>query len=109
MSNSYSAITIYRGRTKYLPVSFGYDISQDTFVSQIREKPNSSSALITTWTSSFATDGTDGELILMIDDSVTAGITVDKGYMDIKRIVGGEPVPAHNGVIHVIFEDTVTA
>lgn len=109
MSENHNTLTVYKGRTNILPVSFGYDISGSTFESQIRAKPDPSSTLIATWAVTFDSDGTDGELVLTLDDAITSAVTVSKGYMDIKRIVGGEPIAAHNGVIEVFFKDTVTS
>lgn len=101
-------IKIYKGRTIRLPVSLGYDVSNDTFASEIRVDKNRESELIATWDVSFETDGTDGEMILTLDDSVTSEITKSVGYMDIKRITGGEPVKVFDDALEVIFEDTVT-
>ena len=102
-------ITVERTRTKSISVSFGVDISADSFVSEIRTEKNSTSTLIATWSPTFLTDGTDGELVLTLDNDDTAGITQTKGYMDIKRLSGGEPIAAHNGIIVVYFKDVVTA
>lgn len=104
-------LDVYLGRTNIVPVTFGIgnDISGDSFVSEIREQPDSTSVLIVAWTSSFATDGTDGELVLTLDDAELANVTDFMGYMDIKRISGGEPLPAIDDPIEVFFKKTVTA
>lgn len=101
-------IIVHKGRTVILPVSIGVDISSDTFSSQIRAQKNQESDLIASWDISFATNGEDGELLLKLDDSVTASIENDVGYMDLKRVTGGEPVPVFDDVLEVIFRDTVT-
>lgn len=102
-------LTIKRGRTIVVPVSLGFDISADTFTSEIRVGRDISTALIATWSVTFATDGTDGELLLSLDDAVTALISYSIGYMDIKRVTGGEPVSVFDDPIQVAFEGVVTA
>lgn len=102
-------LIVHKGRTVIVPVSLGYNVSNDTFVSEIRAGKTSGSDLIASWEVSFDTDGTDGEIVLKLDDAVTAAIQRSSGYMDIKRVTGGEPVPVFEDVIEVIFKDTATA
>lgn len=104
----YQQVIVNKGRTTKLQVGFGFDISGDTFFSEIREEPNRTSTLIVEWTPSFATDGTDGELILTIDDSVSGPVTKSVGYMDIKRVTGGEPVSVFDEILEVLFKESVT-
>lgn len=101
-------ITVYKGRTNIVPVSVGYDASSDQFTSQIRVDKNPESDLIAEWTVSFATDGTDGELVLTLDNSVTSEIQQAHGYMDIKKVTGGEPFNLFDDVLEVLFKNTVT-
>lgn len=101
-------LKVRKGRTEIVSVKIGQDISADTFASEIRAEPEQSSTLIATWAVSFLTDGTDGELILTLDDVITAQITATSGYMDIKRVTGGEPVAVFDSPLEVIFEGTVT-
>lgn len=101
-------VIVHKGRTVILPVSLGYDISGDTFTSEIRVDQDPASALIATWTTSFATDGIDGELVLTLDNSVTSTITRTRGYMDIKRVSGGEPLPVFDEPLEVLFKEVVT-
>ena len=101
-------IVITRGRTVTLSVSLPYDISNDTFVSQIRTGRGVSSPLIATWSIEFNTDGKDGKLIFTLDDSITSEITHLSGYMDIKRISDGEPTNVFDSAIPVAFKEPVT-
>jgi len=101
------AILVYKRRTNVLRVSLGIDVSEDDFMSEIREKSTTESPLIATWSVSFLTDGTDGELVLTLDDSEVSEVSVKTGYTDIKRITGGEPVPVFPPV-KVSFLDPVT-
>lgn len=101
-------VTVYKGRTTLLRVSLGYDVSNDTITSEIRVDPNRESELIASWNVSFETDGADGELILTIDDSVSDLIDRNDGYMDLKRVTGGQPVPVFDIPLQVLFKDTVT-
>jgi len=100
-------IVVYKDRTNVVTVGLGYDASLDTFTSEIRTGESTESTLIATWVVSFLTDGTDGELILTLDDVVTAEIPNTNGFMDIKRMSGGEPYSA-TPVMPVVFKGTVT-
>jgi hypothetical protein len=102
-----SDIVVYKNRTNILTVSLGTDVSGDIFESQIREKSANDSLLLATWSVAFATDGIDGELVLTLDDSQLTDITARTGYMDIKRITGGEPFAVF-APVKVVFRDTVT-
>lgn len=101
-------LIVHKNRTNVLSVSLGYDVSADIFTSEIREKALVGSPLIAEWDCDFLTDGTDGELVLTLDDSLVQAITQKSGYMDIKRLSGGEPYPVFNAPIKVVFQETVT-
>ncbi len=101
------AVLVYKNRTNVLRVSLGIDVSADTFESEIRQKSTVTSTLVATWAVSFLTDGEDGELVLTLDDSELEDVEVKSGYMDIKRVTGGEPLPVFPP-IKVSFIDTVT-
>jgi hypothetical protein len=102
MSNT---IVVQKGRTNILAVSLGVDVSDDTLTSEIR---TSTGVLIATWTVANVTDGTDGEITLTLDDSVTTAIAYPTGLMDIKRISNGEPVPVFDKPLEVEFRETIT-
>ena len=101
-------IKITKGRTKRITLNVGVDVSGDTFTSQIRADKNPTSDLLATWAISFATDGTDGELVLTLDNSLTTGITHTNGYMDVKRMTGGEPVDVFDDPLPVVFQEPIT-
>lgn len=101
-------VVVYKGRTNVVAVSLGIDVSADTFTSEIRKEINPESDLIATWDVSFETDGEDGELLLTLDDEVTSIIEIKNGYMDIKRITGGEPIPVFDTPLIVVFRESVT-
>ena len=101
-------IVVVKGRTNRVTMGLGFDVSADTLTSQIRAEEASDSFLIATWAITFATDGTDGELVLTLDDSVTALIKHTNGFMDIKRVTAGEPVPVFREVIPVVFRESIT-
>jgi hypothetical protein len=105
MSNE---VVVHKGRTNVLRVKLGMNVSADTFTSEIRSEPSSDSPLIATWVVSFVTNGADGELLLKLDDLVTAQIKANSGYMDLKRVTGGEPVPVFDRPLEVTFRGTVT-
>lgn len=104
----YSPIVVYKGRTTEVIVNLGFDVSGDTFSSQIRAADEVTSTLIATWSISFVNDGTDGLLLLKLDDAISSTITRTKGFMDIKRITSGEPIPVFDKPLPVIIQSTVT-
>lgn len=101
-------IVVYKNRTNVISVSLGSDVSGDTFASEIREKEVVGSTLIAAWGVAFLTDGTDGELVLTLDNSALSAVAVKQGYMDIKRTSGGEPYEVFPPV-KVLFKETITA
>jgi hypothetical protein len=105
MSNK---VIVHKGRTNTLTVDLGINVSADTFTSEIRSEPDSSSPLIATWIVTFATNGADGKLVLKMDDVITAQIKANSGYMDLKRVTGAEPVPVFDRPLEVSFRGTVT-
>lgn len=102
-------IVVHKGRTVIVPVSLGFDVSNDVITSEIRTDKDAESDLIATWDVTYLTDGIDGELILTLDDSVTAAIEKSSGYMDLKRMSGGEPVNVFDDPLEVLFKETITA
>lgn len=102
MSNT---VVVYKGRTNILNVALGVDVSADTITSEIRSGGGS---LIATWTVTFDGDGTSGDIILTLDNSVTTGITYATGLMDIKRVSNGEPLPVFDRPLEVEFRETIT-
>lgn len=102
-------VKIYKNRTNILPVNLGINVSTDTLISEIREGSTVTSPLIATWTISFLTDGVDGKCIFRLDDAQLSTVTAKKGYMDVKRISGGEPLAVFAAPVQVVFLDVVTA
>jgi hypothetical protein len=105
MSNE---VIVHKGRTNTIRVNLGIDVSADDLSSEIRSEPDQEAPLIATWDVSFVNDGKDGQLLLVLDDLVTGDIKANSGYMDIKRITGGEPVPVFDRPLEVTFRGTVT-
>ena len=105
------SITIHKGRTNRIQVSLGIDVSGDTLTSQIRAEKDQASTLIATFQVSFVTTGVDGEILLTLDDSAfNAGMLArSTGFMDIKRVTGGEPVSVFAEPLEVVLQGTVTA
>lgn len=102
-------IIVHKGRTNKVTVRLPYDVSADVITSEIREEQNPTSNLIAAWDVSYVTDGVDGVLELTLDNAVTANITKSKGYMDLKRVSGAEPMPVFDDLLEVLFKDVVTA
>lgn len=101
-------VTVFKNRTNIITVSLGIDVSEDVITSQIRTEPDVNAPLIAEWTVSFATDGTDGELIFILDNTQTSDIKPNSGYMDINRTSGDEPLPVFNNPLEVRFIGAVT-
>lgn len=105
MSN---VLVVYKNRTNIVPVSVGFDVSGETFTSQIRLDPDEESLLLATWDVTFETDGTDGNLILTLDAADTSDIEVLRGWMDMKRDSAGSPLPVFERALEVEFRKAVT-
>ena len=101
-------LNVYIGRTNTVSVDLGVDITGNTITSQIRLEPNSSSTLLASWTAAI-TNAVLGEFTLTLDDSATTSIAVSGGYMDIKRVVSGEPIPVFDQPLEVVFIGAITA
>lgn len=105
MSNE---VIIHKGRTNTIPVHLGFDLTGSVITSEIRVDPSSDSDLICTWTVTVP-DVVAGDLLLTLDNSDLAPVTAKTGYMDLKRVSGGEPLPVFDRPLKVEFRDTVTA
>lgn len=98
-------IVVKRGKTVVVPVSMGFNVSDDGFTSPIHVDVDPESELISQWIVTFDTDGTDGELILTLDSTITTEIVQSSGYMDLNRVSGGTPLPVFDSPLLVHFED----
>lgn len=101
-------LVVQKNRTNIVTASLGVDVSEDTLTSEIRTHENSTSQLIASWEISFLTDGTDGEIVLTLDNSVVDDIVHKTGYMDIKRTTNGEPLSVFDSPLFVVFRETIT-
>lgn len=98
-------LTVYKQRTNiYEFVFFGMDLSEDVITSQIRRGRSTTSHKIVEFEIRPKTDGKDGRFIFTIDDSNLQSITDVMGYLDIKRMSGGEPLPVLESPIEVVFQ-----
>lgn len=98
-------IIVHKNRVNVIPVSLGMDVSGETLTSEIRTATN---VLIATWVVSFESDGVDGEILLTMDDSVSAAIVYERGLMDIKRVSAGQPYAVFDAPFDVEIRETVT-
>lgn len=101
-------VTVHRGRTVRLPVSLGYDVSDCAITSQIRKTASRESDLIVEWDVFYETDGKDGKVVLFLDHVTTGSIVERNGFMDLKRVSGGEVYPVFEDALEVIFKNVVT-
>lgn len=107
MSNS-NKIVVHKNRTNVITCNLGMNITGDTITSEIRTQPEHDAPLIVPWTVAVITAAT-GELTLTIDNGLLTDIPHRTGYMDIKRLTGGEPVSVFDEPLEVEFRGTVTA
>lgn len=103
-----SALIVYKGRRNIVTANLGFNLTGSVITSEIREEVDRTSTLIATWTVAVV-DAAGGTITLTLDDSVTTGITQTSGYMDLKRVNGGEPLPVFEKPIEVEFRESVTA
>ena|SRR5690349_14709666 len=102
-------VIVHKGRVNIVTVDLGFDVSAETFTSQIRTQPEAEATLIAEWAVSFESDGTDGRLLLTLTDVQTAQIAEQSGYMDLKRVIAfGYPVVVFDRPLEVSFRGTVT-
>lgn len=79
-----------------------------TITSQIRSETDVDAPLIMDWEVDYLTDGTDGKLLLTVDNLVTEQIQANSGYMDLKRVDAGEPYQIFDIPLEVDFRGVVT-
>lgn len=101
-------IRVFKDRTTVVGFKFPYDLSDSVLTSEIRRGPSDDTPLIATWEIEFTNDGRDGATLFSIDNSVSALIEESYGYMDVKRVVDGEPVPVFDDPLPVEFKRQVT-
>lgn len=101
-------VIVHKGRDNTVRVHLAIDVSGDTITSEIRSEPTVEAPLIATWDVSFETDGTDGKLLLTMSKLVSEQIQANKGYMDLKRVVGSTVLPVFDKPLEVVFRGTVT-
>lgn len=105
MSNE---LVIHLDRTNIISVNLGMDITGETITSEIRTQPDTDATLVATFAVAVV-NATEGELTLTLDNSAAASVTVKSGYMDLKRVSGGEPLPVFDRPLEVRFQGSVTA
>lgn len=98
-------VRVYKDRTTRITASLGFDVSDETITSEIRSEAGE---LIVAWDIVNDGDGTDGEIIMTIDNALTTDIIAETGLMDFKRLSAGEPLPLIKGPIEVVFVKAVT-
>lgn len=101
-------VIVHKDRTNTLEISLGFDITGETITSHIRSEPDTEAPLIMEWVVT-VTDATAGELLLTVDNVDTADIKANSGFMDLKRVSGGEPLAIFDQPIEVRFVGSVTA
>lgn len=105
MSHTSDKVIVYKNRTNEISVLLNFDITGNTITSQIKTE---SGVLIATWTVSVL-DASEGSILLTLDNSITSTITQKVGYMDLKRVAGGEPYAVFERPLEVEFRDTITS
>lgn len=101
-------LVIHLNRTNYVAVGLAFDVSGETITSEIRSEKTLDSDLLATFTVEYATDGTDGELVLILNSEDLTNVTKTYGFMDLKRISGDEPLSIFSEPLKVLFQGVVT-
>lgn len=101
-------LILHKDRTNKVLMNLGFDVSGDTFTSEIRKDRDKASDLLATWDVSFVTDGVDGKLELVLPQSQIDPVSVKYGYMDVKRTSGSEDLPVFTEPLKVKFQGVVT-
>lgn len=101
-------LIVHRNRTNRVPLSLGYSVAGDTITSQIRTEPGATGAPLATWAVTFVTDGSDGEIVLTLLAAQVSAIAENYGYMDLKRVSGGQPLSVFLEPLRVHFQGVVT-
>lgn len=109
MDEEYTHITVWKRRSITFEFALAHQIGDDIYTSEIRRGQSVNTPLIATWNVSVKPGGMNKTLIFSMDDSVTSLITVNYGWMDLKRVSNGEPLPVLNYSIPVLFKDVITA
>lgn len=104
----YPAVVFHINRTTTHRLELGYDVSADTLSAQIRVDESHTSTLIANLVVDFETDGTDGNVLLTLTNEASVDITNSKGFMDVLRMSGGEPLSVFAEPLPVIFRGSVT-
>lgn len=99
-------LVVHKGRANVVAVNLQMNVTGETITSQIRERPEQDSPLIATWAVTVVTAAT-GVLQLFLDDSDSL-IAHSRGFMDIVRLTGGQPVTVFDEPLAVEFRGTVT-
>jgi len=102
-----STLKVYKSRVNEVVVNTGIDLTGSTITSEIREQPDQDSVLIASWDVD-VTDAPNGILVLSMDET-ESDVEQSKGFMDFKRVVGGDPFPMLSDYIEVEFRAAVTA
>lgn len=103
-------LVVYKFRDNIYTCDMGMDVSTETLTSQIRTEPDVNSTLLATFTVEMGdAGGVDGEIILTLLAEDLDEINVREGYMDIKRVVGGRPLPVFDKPLKVDFRGVVTS
>ena len=108
------ALTVHTNRTNTFVIDLNEDVSADILTSEIRSEPNLNGLYIAEFVVTFETDGTDGKVVLTLDELIAGNIQAESAYMDIRREIGGGqpgtgvPVPVFDEPLLVNFIGVVT-
>lgn len=99
-------LVVQKGRFNSKNLNLNMDVTGDTIISEIREQADQGSDLIATWTV-VTVDASLGTFTLQLDDS-DGLITQARGFMDVLRMSGGQPLSLLDEPLAVEFRGTVT-
>lgn len=101
-------LVVHLDRTNIFTCNLGIDITGETITSEIRTQPDTDATLVATFAVAVV-DAATGEITLTLDNSAAGSVTVKSGYMDLKRVAGGEPLAVFDRPLEVRFQGAVTA
>lgn len=81
-------VKVERTKTIILSITLGFNVSSFEFLCEMRENEDPASARIATWDMTFATDGKDGELLAVLDNSITTDLVQDTAWLFLYRVSG---------------------
>lgn len=99
-------VEVERGKTIVLAISVGFNVSSFEFLCEMRQNQSPESTIIATWDVSFETDGKNGELVALLDNSITAALVPNIAWLFLYRVSGSTHLPVFDEPLEVVIFDS---